>query len=470
MAQGGSLDRLRPRPSIQTCKDCRVLSPTTPLTFMLCPAISGCAPAQTRWPTRREARIARPNVSRRRERVPCPSVKEKQLRFTSTRTAIRPVESSLSFAEFFAGIGLVRLGLERAGWAVAYANDIDSVKRDQYDAHFGDTEAHFHLGDIHKIDPASVPTVQLATASFPCTDLSVAGGRAGIRAGESSAFWGFVEVLRGMGSRRPPLVMLENVVGFLSSNHGRDFVEAMAALNDLGYSVDPLVMDARWFVPQSRPRMFIIAALAPGKPVIGLLPTRTRPQALTRAILAAPHINWRLSDHPQPPLSSAKTLADIVEDLPDDAPEWWPRDRAKYFFNQLSERHLAVAKAMIAGDEWSYGTAFRRVRAQANGEKRSMAELRIDGVAGCLRTPKGGSGRQILFRAGKGRYDVRLLTPRECARLMGADHFTISGSLNEAYFGFGDAVCVPAVSWIAENVLPLVPIVHAKRGRVRAAT
>jgi DNA (cytosine-5)-methyltransferase 1 len=154
-------------------------------------------------------------------------------------------------------------------------------------------------------------------------------------------------------------------------------------------------------------------------------------------------------------MASEKSIADIVEDLPDHAPEWWSRERAAYMFRQLSPKHLAVAREMMKGKEWRYGTAFRRVRMQPNGKKRSMAELRTDGIAGCLRTPKGGSGRQILFRAGKGRYDVRLLTPRECARLMGADDFQVSGSLNDALFGFGDAVCVPAITWIAENVIPI---------------
>jgi DNA (cytosine-5)-methyltransferase 1 len=80
-----------------------------------------------------------------------------------------------------------------------------------------------------------------------------------------------------------------------------------------------------------------------------------------------------------------------------------------------------------------------------------MAELRTDGIAGCLRTPKGGSGRQILLKAGYGRYYARLLSPAECARLMGADDFAVSGTLNDALFGFGDAVCVPAIEWIAAN-------------------
>ena len=86
-----------------------------------------------------------------------------------------------------------------------------------------------------------------------------------------------------------------------------------------------------------------------------------------------------------------------------------------------------------------------------------MAELRNDGIAGCLRTPRGGSGRQILIKAGYGAVKLRLLTPRECARLMGADHFVINTTLNKALFGFGDAVCVPVIAWIAENYLnPLV--------------
>ena len=82
-----------------------------------------------------------------------------------------------------------------------------------------------------------------------------------------------------------------------------------------------------------------------------------------------------------------------------------------------------------------------------------MAELRTDGIAGCLRTPRGGSGRQILFCAGQGEFRVRLVTPRECARLMGADDFKITVPMNQALFGFGDAVCVPVIEWIANNYL-----------------
>ena len=124
----------------------------------------------------------------------------------------------------------------------------------------------------------------------------------------------------------------------------------------------------------------------------------------------------------------------------------------------MSLKHRAQAEAMIRAPHCSYATVFRRVR-----EAGSMAELRTDGVAGCLRTPRGGSGRQILFTAGKGKFHVRLLTARECARLMGAGEFRLNVPLNQALFGFGDAVCVPVVRWIADNYLtPLAKELYAQ--------
>ena len=111
-----------------------------------------------------------------------------------------------NFAEFFAGIGLLRIGLERAGWRSAFANDIDEDKQTMYRAHFGNCP-EFMLGDVHKLDCSLVPTVALATASFPCNDLSIAGAWEGLDGKHSSAFWGFIDVLTKLGERRPPMVL-----------------------------------------------------------------------------------------------------------------------------------------------------------------------------------------------------------------------------------------------------------------------
>lgn len=350
-------------------------------------------------------------------------------------------------AEFFAGIGLVKLALEKHDWQVVFSNDIDPDKLDMYQVNFG--RDHFALDDIHKLSPKQIPPCELFTASFPCNDLSIAGAWEGLNGKQSSAFWGLIDILKKLRHQRPPLVLLENVVGFLQSHGGKDFEAALLALGELGYVVDAFILNAVHWVPQSRARLFVVA-----KPSFlrsrNTLATESdaRPPALQSFIFAHQQIPWDICE--LPPLPRArKTINDIVENLPDDDPHWWNTKRTEYFYSQLSDRHRSAADAMIRGKRYSYATAFRRVR-----YGKSMAELRTDGIAGCLRTPRGGSGRQILFKAGKGKYRVRLLTARECARLQGVpDDFKITASLNKALFGFGDAVCVPAVEWIATNYL-----------------
>ncbi|HOX58136.1 MAG TPA: DUF4928 family protein [Candidatus Paceibacterota bacterium] len=352
-------------------------------------------------------------------------------------------------AEFFAGIGLMRLGLQGAGWRVVYANDLDPDKEEMYSHHFPDAPEHFHLEDVHKVAKIAgekIPDIDLATASFPCNDLSLAGAMEGLGGKQSSAFWGFIKVLENLGERRPKLVLLENVLGFLTSHKGGDFRKAMLALNSLGYAVDPFIMNAAWFVPQSRQRLFVVGKRG-AQSNVNFTDSILRPPALAKFIKANKSIRWAIADLPTPPQLKVR-LEDILQPLPHTSKQWWSTDRVEYFLNQLSEKHAALAAQLKGQRNYTYGTAFRRIR-----NKRSMAELRTDGIAGCLRTPRGGSGRQIVFKAGKGEFYVRLMTPRECARLMGADEFKIDVPLNQALFGFGDAVCVPAVKWIAENYL-----------------
>lgn len=349
--------------------------------------------------------------------------------------------------EFFAGIGLVRLALEHQGWQVVFANDIDPAKAEMYRQNWPGND-HLVVGDIHRLTAEDIPDCELATASFPCNDLSIAGRWDGLDGKESSAFWAFVRILRELEDRRPPTLLIENVVGFLQRHGGHDFERALVALSDLGYCVDALILNASSWVPQSRPRLFVVAKAArPDGERRTVAPiSAVRPELLTTFIFGNQNIRWDICDLPDPPRRTLE-LADIVERLPDDDPHWWNADRADYFMNQLSERHAEAASRMITGKRYSYATAFRRVR-----HGKSMAELRTDGLAGCLRTPRGGSGRQILFKAGRGRYQVRLLTARECARLQGVpDSYKINVPLNKALFGFGDAVCVPVIEWIAAS-------------------
>ncbi|TMC22180.1 MAG: DUF4928 domain-containing protein [Chloroflexi bacterium] len=359
------------------------------------------------------------------------------------------------FAEFFAGIGLVRAGLERLSWSASFANDFDPIKYKMYKGHFTDASEYFIVGDVFNLKANDVPRVALATASFPCKDLSLAGSLNGLRGEHSSAIWGFTRILEHMKQDKPPLVMLENVTGLLNASRGEAFRLVLQDLNDLGYSVDAFILDAANFVPQSRQRMFVIGLLdeifSRNHDLPFGLETEVRPKALTSFILNHPEIRWNMRQLPSPPKNTS-TLETIIEDLPDHDPLWWSAERVTYLLNQMSPLHLKIAKQMMERAHWSYGTVFRRMR-----DKKSTAELRIDGIAGCLRTPAGGSAKQILFKAGYGSCSARLITPREAARLMGADDYNITVSFDKALFGFGDAVCVHVIEWIGRNYLnPLV--------------
>ncbi len=116
------------------------------------------------------------------------------------------LKTNKTVAEYFAGIGLMRAGLEKSGWTVWFANDIDPAKQRLYENHFKESKDHFVLDDIHNLSAAQIPQTMLATASFPCTDLSLAGRRAGLQGENSSAFWGFIDILRNAGTKKPPLI------------------------------------------------------------------------------------------------------------------------------------------------------------------------------------------------------------------------------------------------------------------------
>jgi DNA (cytosine-5)-methyltransferase 1 len=351
-------------------------------------------------------------------------------------------------AEFFAGIGLVRMALERAGWSVVFANDIDPAKFDIYRENFG--HQHFALTDIRYLHGARMPDVELATASFPCIDLSLAGNRNGLAGYHSSAYWEFHRIIEEMGERKPPALLLENVVGLLSSNRGEDLRSIIASLNKFGYGCDAFVVDGAHFVPQSRPRLFVVAA-KPGSGKTATDPITAhgpRPHQVVEFITANADLRWTHAKLPELP-PKRRDLKDLLERLPDGAPEWWAKRRQSHLSSQISPAHKKILRELADKRHLSFLTVYKRVRPAG-----CRAELRWDGLAGCLRTPRGGSSKQFVIQAGFGRWRTRNMTAREYARLQGVpDSFKIHVPYNQALFGFGDAVCVPAVEWVLKNCL-----------------
>lgn len=354
-------------------------------------------------------------------------------------------------AEFFAGIGLVRTALEREGFEVAFANDIEPVKERLYSANFPGDE--FVLDDIRNLTGEDVPDVALATASFPCTDLSLAGNRAGLAGDESSMFWEFARVLDEMGHRKPFATLLENVPSWGTSHGGDDLRTAIRRLNELGYICDLFILDARRFVPQSRPRLFIVGSQEPLAESGTFTASELRPPWISRFLAAHPKLHVQALPLENPP-RTRKSLASVVERLPANDCRWWDSDRITRFVGSLSAVQTRRLAQLESSKRRSRATAYRRTRAG-----RAVWEVRADGISGCLRTARGGSSKQALVEAGGGQpLRVRWMTPREYARLQGATSYRLGAvSDNQALFGLGDAVCVPVIGWITRHYLwPLV--------------
>lgn len=370
---------------------------------------------------------------------------------TSVEVMLSPPTSSFRAAEFFAGIGLVRMALERVGIEVVWANDIEPIKERMYSENFG--PAHFYLGDVRQLRGVDLPDVDVATASFPCTDLSLAGWRRGLAGTGSGMFWEFARVLEEMGERRPSAILLENVPGFATSHGGADLRAAVERLNELGYWCDLLQVDARSFLPQSRPRMFVVGMLdRVAEPAVR--PDGVRPRHLIDFMSG--HSELMFQSPVLPALSPPDgDLATVIERFRAGDGVWWDAERTARFLTSLAPLQEERIHGLRAGSTVTWRTAYRRTRGGV-----AVWEIRADAIAGCLRTARGGSSKQAVVEAGCGEVRVRWMTAREYGRLQGVpDAFGFdSVSDNQAMFGFGDAVCVPVVEWVARHYLRAIAL------------
>ena len=352
--------------------------------------------------------------------------------------------------DFFAGSGLARLGLEPE-FRTVWANDICPKKSAVYDANARGSS--IVIDSIANVRGADLPEAELAWASFPCKDLSLAGNLTGIDVGtRSGLFWEWIRVLDELAveGRRPPLLAAENVVGFLIARDSAHFARAYEALCERGYRAGALVVDARDFVPQSRPRAFLVAVdhslLTPDFVQSGPGPFHPRPVRSAAKTVADPDWIWWALPTPDSRVAALTDLCD--RHAPCESPS-----RTAERLEMLSPRNKWKLQQQILYGRYSVGTGYCRTRPTANGRSQRL-EIRFDGIAGCLRTPEGGSSRQVVLLVEGGSVRTRLMTVRECARLMGApDAFQIPGTYNDGYRAMGDAVVVPVVRWLTRHLL-----------------
>ncbi|MCP4688019.1 MAG: DNA cytosine methyltransferase, partial [Desulfobacterales bacterium] len=364
------------------------------------------------------------------------------------------------FYDFFAGGGMAHLGLGK-GWRCLMANDFSPGKARAFRENFPPGHALIEA-DVWDLTTRDLPgSADLAWASFPCQDLSLAGKGCGLKGERSGSFWGFWKLMEELEEegRQPPIVVLENVVGTISANKGADFRALLEALDLAGYRVGPMVINAMHFIPQSRPRLFIIALKKDHplpKEFVQPEPSDLwHPAALRRAYpLQKKRVreSWVWWTLPAPP-ACGYTFTDLIEDHPTGV-KWHSPEETQRLLDLMAPLHSAKVNKARASGEKIAGGVYRRMRKDKNGARAQRAEVRFDGYSGCLRTGSGGSSRQFIIVVEGDRIRTRLLSTREAARLMGVpDSYKLPKKYNEAYHLMGDGLVVPVVSWLEKHIL-----------------
>jgi DNA (cytosine-5)-methyltransferase 1 len=374
-------------------------------------------------------------------------------------------QAPFTFYEFFAGGGMARVGLGNS-WSCAFANDNSLVKAAAYRARWG--EGELDERDIDEVRAKDLPHgAHLAWASFPCQDLSVAGAGRGVgsaddRATRSSALWPFIELMADLKleARHPAVIALENVPGLLSSNGGRDFAAVCEALAKLGYVFGAVIVDAKHFVAQSRPRVFVIAArddlptapeLCVHSPVRAWhSPALAAARAQLSAVASERWRWWTLGEPPVPPADSLAKALDLSE-----AANWNTEAETSRLLAMMLPLHKARLDAAASAGRPVIGSLYLRMRPRRDGGGNvQCAEIAFGHTLGCLRTPRGGASRPRIVVVNGNEVRTRLLSPREAATLMGlpADH-PLPERYQHAFQLVGDGVVVPVVAFLARTII-----------------
>jgi DNA (cytosine-5)-methyltransferase 1 len=258
-------------------------------------------------------------------------------------------------------------------------------------------------------------------------------------------------------------MVIENVRGLLYGESFRGLCESLAAL---GMRFGAFLADSKCFVPQSRPRVFVVAVddhiELDGLTTPAASQNPWFPTAVQEAFAGLPDelrerwVWWNAA----PVVNGRPSINSLFEEEPCDV-AYDTKAQTERLLSLMTPRHLEKIKVARDDSDLKVGFLYKRTR---HGQQR--AEVRFDGTAGCLRTPKGGSSRQTVVVVRNGKIMTRLLSRIEAARLMGLElddngrlpgkkksFFPDGFSYNDAYLAMGDGVVVPVVKHLATTIL-----------------
>jgi DNA (cytosine-5)-methyltransferase 1 len=367
------------------------------------------------------------------------------------------------FCEFFAGAGMARVGLGTS-WHCQLANDFDPLKARAYKKNW--SEQDFIFSDVAEIKAHKVSDhIDLVWSSFPCQDLSLAGNGVGLGTNvqnemtRSGSFWPFWKIIRekvNAGSG-PKIICLENVYGLITSNQGSDFRVLSEAFAEINYKFGFLIIDAKHFVPQSRPRVFVVGVaqdIDVPRNLLSYAPKKiwhggslVEKQKSLSAKAAA---NWTWWNLPEPTREVPK-LIDLASDIVP-ASLVNGNEKTKYLISLMDQKNkLKLRNAMGSGSK-NIGCLYRRTR-KIDGRSVQRAEIRFDNVSGCLRTPSGGSSKQTFIIVNQGKVETRFPTKQELKSLMGLpSDFWLPDNYTETYKIIGDGLVTNVVRHLSENI------------------
>ena len=181
--------------------------------------------------------------------------KKPAARYLECEAPMQPIRT----LDMFSGIGGFRSGLEAiGGFSFVGHCEIDKYANQAYEAIY-QPKGELYFNDARKIDPYTLPDIDLICGGFPCQSFSIAGKRKGFDDTRGTLFF---EIARIAKVKRPAFLLLENVPGLLSADGGRSYAAILGAMDELGYDVAWQVLNSKDFgVPQNRQRVYIVGYL-----------------------------------------------------------------------------------------------------------------------------------------------------------------------------------------------------------------
>jgi len=349
----------------------------------------------------------------------------------SERCNEHALEHSFTFIDLFAGIGGLRRGFDAIGGKCIFTCERDKHSQETYRANYPEDE-HEIYPDITTLREEDIPPHDVLLAGFPCQPFSIAGvskknalNRPHGFACETQGTL-FFDIKRILAYHRPKAFLLENVKNLVNHDKGQTFRIIRDVLeNQLGYTIQCRILDAKSWLPQHRERIFIVGF--------------------------RDDCGFDFEDLVVPDPLKGPTLTTILH--PENGEEAPEKPYTDGNIGRVSDRYTLSDKL------WAYLQAYaEKHRAKGNGF--GFGLFGPDGVARTLSARYHKDGSEILISRGNGK-NPRRLTPRECARLMGFDlpgqnDFIIPVSDTQAYRQFGNSVAVPAVEAVAQLMKPYI--------------